>query len=202
MSRKRCHATTDLLQLAQPDVPPRNLKRFFALADPVNLQANEAFGVCFEDRFVSQILDRLGMAQYLAGECATAVATYEKALALLPNAHGLLNNFAYLCIDCLKDPAKALPAARKAVQLQPTRPEYLDTLGEALAALGELAEALNYLDRAAGLADSASIELHRAGVLERQGKKGEALSAIEKGLALSPDPKTRAALGELQSRLK
>ena len=182
------------LALANPSAGPARAIEFLLPVASADYSGNPVLG--------GQILDRLGMAQYLAGECATAVATYEKALALLPNAHSILNNYAYLCIDCLKDPAKALPAARKAVQLQPTRPEYLDTLGEALAASGELAEALNYLDRAAGLADSASIELHRAGVLERQGKKGEALSAIEKGLALSPDPKTRAALGELQSRLK
>lgn len=182
------------LALANPSAGPERAIEFLEPVADADFSSKPLLG--------AQVLDRLGMAQYLAGRCAEAVATYEKALALLPNAHGMLNNYAYLCIDCLKDPAKALPAARKAVQLQPTRAEYLDTLGEALAAAGELGEAMSYLDRAAGLADSASIELHRAGVLGRQGRKAEALSAVEKGLSLSPDPKTRAALDELQSRLK
>ncbi len=182
------------LALSNPSAGPSRAVELLAPVATMDFSSNPLLG--------GRILDRVGMANYLAGNCEQAVAAYERALELLPTADQLLNNYAYLCIDCLEDASKGLQAARKAVQLQPTRPEYLDTLGEALAATGELAEAMIYLDRAVGLAESASVQLHRAGVLERLGKRGEALEAAERGLRLSPDPKVRAELEQLQSRLK
>ena len=78
--------------------------------------------------FGAALYDRLGTSYYLTGNCQKALSTFERALALTPGNHAVLNNYAYLCVECLKDAKKALPAARRAVQLQPARGEYLDTL--------------------------------------------------------------------------
>jgi tetratricopeptide (TPR) repeat protein len=97
------------------------------------------------------VFDLLGTASYLAGDCAKAVSSFEKAIALTPDSHSVLNNYAYLCGECLKDPKRGLPSARRAVQLNPGRPEYLDTLGKLLSLDGQHRDALEMLDRAAGM---------------------------------------------------
>lgn len=148
------------------------------------------------------VLDRLGTAHYLAGDCAKAIDAFEKALVLAPNSDSLLNNFAYLCGECLQDTKRGLPAARRAVALNPGRGEYLDTLGALLIIDGAFAEALELLDRAALITSSAAIQCHRAQALAGLGRKAEARAACEKALGMNPDPPTRAKIDRVLQELK
>ena len=148
------------------------------------------------------VLERLGTAYYLAGDCAKAVNAYERALTYSPDADVILNNFAYLCGDCLKDPDRGLSSARRAVAIAPTRVEYLDTLGSLLIAKGEFAEALGILDRAADIAPSAAVEYHRAQALAGLNRKPEARAACTKAIGLNPDPAMKAKIEKLSAELK
>lgn len=150
----------------------------------------------------TQLLDRLGTILYLDGKCDRAIPVFEKALAISPNADGVLNNYAYLCGACLKDAKKGLPSARLAVQLNPTRSEYLDTLGFLLVVDGQHAEALEVLKRAESLANSAAVQLHLAQAYNGLNRKSEALGALENASKLNPDPQTKASMDELAKALK
>ena len=148
------------------------------------------------------VFDLLGTASYLAGDCAKAVSSFEKAIALTPDSHSVLNNYAYLCGECLKDPKRGLPSARRAVQLNPGRPEYLDTLGKLLSLDGQYRDALELLDRAAGIGNSAAIQYHRAQALVGLNRKDEARTACEQAIKLNPDEQTKKGIEELQQTLK
>ncbi len=148
------------------------------------------------------LFDRIGTASFLSGDCAAAVAAYEKAVGFAPDFHPILNNYAYLCGKCLNDAKRGLPSARRAVQMQPTRPEYLDTLGSLLILEGEHREALEYLDRAARIADSAVVQYHRAQALLGLGQRAEARAAADRAASLNPDDQTRSGLAELEPKLR
>lgn len=148
------------------------------------------------------VFDLFGTASYLAGDCPKAIASFEKAIALTPDAHSVLNNYAYLCGECLKDAKRGLPSARRAVQLSPGRAEYLDTLGKLLSLDGQHREALELLDRGASIANSAAIQFHRAQALLALNRKDEARTACEQALKLNPDPPTLKNIQELQQKLK
>jgi tetratricopeptide (TPR) repeat protein len=147
------------------------------------------------------VFDRLGTSYYMAGDCTKAIANFEKAIALMPDSDGVLNNFAYLCGECLKDPKRGLPAARRAVQLNPGRVEYLDTLGSLLVADSQFREALELLDRAAGISSTAAVQYHRAQALVGLNKKEDARAACAMALKLNPDPPTKKAVEEIQQKL-
>ncbi|MFZ9879778.1 MAG: tetratricopeptide repeat protein [Phycisphaerales bacterium] len=148
------------------------------------------------------VFERLGTAYYLHDECAKGIELLEKALQLAPQAHAILNNYAYLCVECLKDAKKGLPSARLAVQMQPMRSEYLDTLGALLIADNQAREALEVLDRAATLGTSAPVEAHRAQALNALGRSREAKDALAKAATLSPDPATARLIEQLKSEVK
>ncbi len=152
--------------------------------------------------FGALLCDRLGTSYYLSGDCPNAVKTFELALKWMPSNSSVLNNYAYLCIECLKDSKKALPPARLAVQLQPTRGEYLDTLAFALISDGQAQEGLNYADRAAKIADGAAVQLHRAQALKALGRDALAKDALTHASELNPDPPTKAAIEQLRATLK
>lgn len=148
------------------------------------------------------VYDRLGSAYYFSGQCEKAIASYEKALKIAPGADTLLNNFAYLCGECLKDPKRGMQAARLAVQIQPTRSEYLDTLATLLIADGQPREALDVLARATANGTTATMEYHRAQAMAALGLSREAREVAEKALAMKPDGATKSGLDQLLSTLK
>jgi len=151
--------------------------------------------------FGAIFFDRLGTSYYLVGRCSDALRTFEKALALTPNNHAVLNNYAYLCVECEKDPKKATVPARRAVQLQPARGEYLDTLAYVLVSDGQWQEGLDYADRAAKIADSAPVQLHRAMALKGLRRDAEARDALRRASEMNPDPPTKKSIDELKAAL-
>ncbi len=184
----------------------------FALRDP----ASQAIGISMLEKVVAsselasapmlmvQLYDRLGAAYYMRkgqGDCELALAMFEKALALAPNADQVLNNYAFLANDCLKDPQKGLPSARKAVMMQPTRVEYLDTLAVLLIAAGNADEALTVLGRAAGIKPLASASVHMAEAYLLKGRTAEAQAALQRARELNPDPSVQAELDAVAKKL-
>lgn len=87
----------------------------------------------------------LAMLYYRAGEHDKAIKAYEKILERDPRKAEALNNLAWLLVTCpekgLRDPARGLELARRAVALERS-PVYLDTLAEACFVNGLVEEAL------------------------------------------------------------
>jgi tetratricopeptide (TPR) repeat protein len=183
------------LAMMNPSAGPAKAVELLAPVETVDYSKNPALG--------SMILDRLGTAYYMAGDCNKAIVAFENAMKLTPEADGILNNFAYLCGECLKDPKRGMPAARRAVQIQPTRAEYLDTLATLLLADNNPREALETLDRAAKIQDSGPVQYHRAQALSSLGRKEEARAAVQAGLGMpNLDGPTKQGLEKLQGELK
>jgi tetratricopeptide (TPR) repeat protein len=71
-----------------------------------------------------------------------ALGVYESLLAKMPNNTGILNNVAYILADNNKDLDKALEYSRRAHEMQPDDPGYLDTYAVVLYKKGRYPEAL------------------------------------------------------------
>jgi peroxiredoxin len=104
---------------------------------------------------------------------ASAIGAYEAALDKAPETAAVLNNFASLLVTAadksLRDPARALPLAEKAVAL---------TGGKSAAVLDTLAAA----QAAGGDFKSAAITAARAVELARESSENELLPALERAL--------------------
>lgn len=73
-----------------------------------------------------------------------AMGTYESLLAKMPNNTSILNNVAYILADSNQDLDKALEYAKRANEIQPDNPEYLDTYALALYKKGKYSEAVQF----------------------------------------------------------
>jgi tetratricopeptide (TPR) repeat protein len=73
-----------------------------------------------------------------------AVGVYESLLEKMPNNTSVLNNVAYILAVNNQDLDKALEYARRAHEMQPDDPEYLDTYAVVLYKKGKYAESLQF----------------------------------------------------------
>ena len=73
-----------------------------------------------------------------------AMEVYESLLAKMPNNTSILNNVAYILADNNQDLDKALEYARRAHEMQPDDPEYLDTYAIVLYKKGKYSEAVQF----------------------------------------------------------
>jgi serine/threonine protein kinase/WD40 repeat protein len=89
--------------------------------------------------------------QQISGkEHAKGLASLRQAVKIAPSNAAAHNNLAWLLLTGpkeLRDPAQALPEARKAVELEPKRGIFLNTLGVALYYTGQYADAIPVLER-------------------------------------------------------
>jgi tetratricopeptide (TPR) repeat protein len=83
-----------------------------------------------------------------------SVEYYEKALDLDGNNANALNGLGYVLVDTGMDILRGLKCCKKAVDLKPQNPAYLDSLGWAYYKNGELLEARTWLRRALDAAPS------------------------------------------------
>jgi tetratricopeptide (TPR) repeat protein len=71
-----------------------------------------------------------------------ALGVYEALLVKMPNNSEILNNVAYILADNNKDLDKAIEYAKRACEMRPDEPGYLDTYAVALYKKGKYSEAL------------------------------------------------------------
>jgi len=134
---------------------------------------------------VAALSNRLGKAYYDNGEPRKAEKAYMKCLEITPRNHAALNNLAYLYVDDLNEPEKALPYVRKVIRLRPQDPNVLDTYGWVMGKLKRYAEAQKYLQRSIERdPELAACRYHLGWVLEQTGNQKQALKHYRLGLEL------------------
>lgn len=142
---------------------------------------------------------KIGMLLQARGEHGPALKAYQAAIAADPNNPFAHNNLAWLLADRAQQLETALTSARKAVQLQPQNPEFLDTLASVHRARKDLASAETALSTAVALDGAGSgIHQHYGEVLSERHKEDEAHRAYVKALEL--DPNNTAARQALEGR--
>lgn len=96
-------------------------------------------------------LTMIGDAQYQDKRPRAAFRTYEKALQLLPNDAGLLNNYAYFLSEEGRELERALEMSKRAITISTNNSTYLDTYAWILYKLGRYDEAKRYMRQAVTL---------------------------------------------------
>ena len=96
----------------------------------------------------AQLYTTLAYAAWTQKHMKQAVEYYEKALDLDENNATALNGLGYVLVDTDTDTMRGLRCCKKAVDLKPQNPAYLDSLGWAYFKNGELLEARTWLRRA------------------------------------------------------
>ena len=109
----------------------------------------------------AQLYATLAYAAWSQKHFPEAIDYYEKALDLDGNNTTALNGLGFILVDTDKDPLRGLRCCRKAVDLKPQNPAYLDSLGWAYYKNGDLLEARTWIHRAAEAApDEKEIQEH------------------------------------------
>lgn len=96
----------------------------------------------------AQLYATLAYAAWAQKHYKQAVDYYEKALDLDGNNATALNGLGYVLVDQDMDLLRGLRCCKKAVDLKPQNPAYLDSLGWAYYKNGELLEARTWIRRA------------------------------------------------------
>ena len=118
------------------------------------------------------------------GRTGEAEKLLRQMLANNPSDARVMNHLGYLLAVRGDQLDEAVTLVRRALQEDPDRPEYLDSLGWAHFKRGELNDALKYLSAAAQkLPDNSEIQDHLGDVHARRGSFQEAIAAWTKALA-------------------
>jgi tetratricopeptide (TPR) repeat protein len=146
----------------------------------------------------------LGLAYYQAKNFPGAQQAYEEVLKINPDELGTLNNLAYLFANDLKDPQRALPHARRAMELAIGNANVVDTYGWVLIESKNYAEGIEALRRAVAITGSNPIYRYHMGfAFEQDNQLQEALKNYEEGLkATVMDDETRASLKQGADRVR
>lgn len=96
----------------------------------------------------TQVFSSLGFVAYSTDRIEEAIEWYEKALGLQPNNATAMNGLGFVLADTNTDFTRSLTLCKKAVDLDPENPAYLDSLGWVYYKLGLISEAKMYTKRA------------------------------------------------------
>ncbi len=136
-----------------PDRPEFMLRRgTYHLVNDQYKQAERAFRDALRkiksDSLRAATLGMIGDAQYQLDHPRAAFRTYEKALRLLPDDAGLLNNYAYFLSEEGRDLDRALEMSQRAITISKNNSTYLDTYAWILYKLGRYDEAKRFMRQA------------------------------------------------------
>jgi len=152
---------------------------------------------------VSMLSNRLGKAYYDNGDPRSAEKAYKKCLELTPDDNAALNNIAYLYVEDLNEPEKALPYVQKVIRLRPQDSNVLDTYGWVMGKLKRYAEAKKYLQRSIERnPELAACRYHLGWVFEQTGNRTQALKHYRLGFELTRGKPHLPLYKRLQDALK
>ncbi len=138
-----------------------------------------------------------GYLRYLEGDRAGALAAFQEAIRLNPDAAASLNNVGALLLESPVPDQDPLPFLMRAIEKNPENVLYRDTLGWYYFKKGMFAEATIEIGKAF-LYDPKNLEVrvHFATVLEWIGKEQEALEQWTKVLELADDERVKRVAHE------
>lgn len=137
-----------------------------------------------------------GAVAYKAGDYASALEYYKKAVSLNPNDGDALNNLGQV-LARNGDPASAIPYLQKAVQLYPSVWAYRFNLAHAFGRVGNWSQAVEDYRRARALFPEDYVTHFNLGMaLHKLGDEEAAVSEFRKGAELAPaEPSFHLSLG-------
>ena len=107
--------------------------------------------VCDLGLHSSQAFAALGFVLYAQRKVTEAVDTLKKSLELDPGNANALNSLGFILAEEKLDPARSVALCRRAAEISPRNPAYLDSLGWALFRQGTLEEAKTFFRKALDL---------------------------------------------------
>jgi tetratricopeptide (TPR) repeat protein len=129
-----------------------------------------------------------GTLLYAKGDAVAACDAFERAAKLSGRNASALNNAAYLLSTVKKDHRQALEYASRAVQLAPSQPDYLDTLGYVFIQLGRMDDAVDALEKSVAVQPTSTALIHLGQARAGQGKFAEARRAAQQAKDLGAIP--------------
>lgn len=157
-------------------------KRGKEAVEAANQAASVAQGA--ERKQIAQLT--LATAQQMSGDFKSAETTLREILKQSSRNPIALNNLGYFLSERGEKLDEALEMIKKAVEIDPTNPSYLDSLGWVYFQLGNFAEAEKNLKDALRIDDSsATIHEHLGDVYQKQGKTDLAKTTWQKALTLT-----------------
>lgn len=141
----------------------------------------------------------LATAQQMSGDFNGAETTLREILKQMPDNPIALNNLGYFLLERDLKFQEALEMIQKAVNVDPTNPSYLDSLGWAYFKLGKYSEAEKHLKEALRYDSSATIFEHLGDVYQKQNKLADAKTHWQKALNLASEA---TEINRLKAKLK
>ncbi|MEX0822153.1 MAG: tetratricopeptide repeat protein [Rhodothermales bacterium] len=130
----------------------------------------------------------LGLLYSRIGSLEQSDRYFEQAIEANPDNAAAINHYAYRLAQGDRQLDRALDLARRAVDMNPDEPSYLDTFGWVLFRLERYEDALGYLLEAAAHPDASSAVFeHLRYVYEALGRPADAGDAWERSLQLNPE---------------
>ncbi len=134
----------------------------------------------------NQFKMELARAAFESGDATTAYMYFDDILHTYPDFHLALNNYAYylaLSNERLNDAEKYIA---RAVELNPSNPNYWDTFAWVLYTQGDDEKALEYINRAlnSGGHMMPALHEHRGDILVELGRKSEAIESYLRAMEL------------------
>jgi tetratricopeptide (TPR) repeat protein len=132
---------------------------------------------------------QIALVQDKAGMTKESVRGFEVLLKERPEDSNLLNALGYSLADRNQKLPRAETLIRKALEISPDNPAYLDSLGWVRFRRGDIPGALPHLERAYRIFPDPEIASHWGEALWVSGKQAEARALWARSLARSPDSK-------------
>lgn len=153
-----------------------------------NEQALEALRMCLEhvdeagenkNNMLVNTYSMMGEIYHVMGQDDKAFLAYDSCLIYKPNEVVVLNNYAYYLSLHKKNLERAEEMSRKAIELEPNNPTYLDTYAWVLFQMKRYKEAKQYMDKVVELSSPEELEededvkMHLEMINKKVGKKKE-----------------------------
>jgi uncharacterized protein (TIGR03790 family) len=145
---------------------------------------------------------QLAMLLDQSGNIDAAIERYRRVLALQRQNALAMNNLAYRLAVDRKSPAEALPLAKRAVELVPTDPSFLDTLAWVQHLLGDRAAAAKTMSAALKYSPAdGDVRLRAAVIYAASGARAVAEDQLAAALRLKPSLEGSADVKRLKQQL-
>lgn len=150
--------------------------------------ARQALDLAQDSQMTNIALLTLATAENASGDLKSAEISLREVLKQEPNNATALNNLGYFLAERGERLPEAVELIKRAIEIMPTNPSFMDSLGWAYFKSGQLAEAEKLLTEAARRSpNSADIQDHLGDLYNRQGKSQQAVANWRRALNLTKD---------------